>query len=81
MYLLTGPELSEHRNSEDWWDPQCRVTTKRGTRCQHMLFGGQVHTEIDGQLYLSEYHAMLFRDGICPFHRQLHDLQAKLGEQ
>ena len=68
MYILTPEELAENLNSDGWWDPQCRVTTKRGTRCQHRLFGGQQYTIIDDQHHVSEAVAVIFHTGICPFH-------------
>lgn len=72
MYLLTGPEWQDHLDAEGRWDPQCTVTTKRGTQCLHRLFGGQVYSW-EGGHYINNENAAIFKAGICPFHRKLQE--------
>lgn len=71
IYMLEGGEWEDHLDAEGLWNPQCAATTKRGTQCQHRLFGGQVYTPHNGGHYISQANAAILYEGICPFHRKL----------
>jgi hypothetical protein len=72
MYALTGDEWEPHFDSWLFWEPQCTVTTKRGTRCLHRIFSGQVvmFDEHDNPC-ITQADADKFHAGICPFHLKL----------
>ncbi|HBH59936.1 MAG TPA: hypothetical protein DEP82_14780 [Arthrobacter bacterium] len=75
MYRIPEAEWQDNLDHEGRWDPQCIVITKRGTRCLHRIFAGQVYDNVDGFHYINNKNAEKFQAGICPFH--LHLLEAK----
>lgn len=73
MYILEGPEWTDHLDQDKHWNPRCTVTTRRNTQCRHRLFGGQVDTPFNGTHYISDEQAAVFHAGACAFHRYVQE--------
>jgi hypothetical protein len=81
-YFLLGPEWDDHLDENGYWDPQCTITTRRGTRCQHRIFAGQVYAPwapFDRRMYITQQDAEIFHAGMCALHAKLHRDAAKKG--
>lgn len=73
-YFLHGTEWTDNLDTEGRWDPQCTITTRRGTRCNFRIFAGQVYGPIspfDERIFITEQDAGIFHAGICAYHAKL----------
>lgn len=70
-YEIAGPEWADNLDYEGRWDPQCTVTTRRGTRCNFRIFAGQVHWYVEGKHIITEQDAATLHAGKCAYHAKL----------
>lgn len=73
-YELTGSEWTDNLDADGRWDPQCTVTTRRGTRCSFRIFAGQVYWRLNPLskvTLIAQHDADTFHAGKCAYHAKL----------